>query len=90
MKCSDTVYNGSPWEWRNLGVAAFGVAAPGNGGPGSSGPWEWRTQTNETTRYPFSIVSFCIVVCACIHDSGVNYLRKQLSASQIYISIHEL
>src|SRR6218665_3729179 len=41
-------YNGSPWEWRPLGMAA-----PGDGGPwewrplgvvalGSCGPWEWR------------------------------------------------
>ena len=32
MKCSDTKYNGSPWEWRTLGVAV----------PGSGGPWKWR------------------------------------------------
>jgi len=35
MKCSDTEYNGSPWEWRPLGVAALG----------SGGPWEWRPVT---------------------------------------------
>ena len=33
MKCSDTEYNDSPWEWRTLGVAD----------PGSGGPCEWRT-----------------------------------------------
>src|SRR6218665_3869801 len=32
MKCSDTEYNGSPWEWRTLGVAD----------PGGGGPWEGR------------------------------------------------
>jgi len=33
MKCSNTEYNGSPWEWRPLGMAT----------PGNGGPWEWRT-----------------------------------------------
>jgi len=28
MKCLDTEYNGSPWEWRTLGVVG-----PGSGGP---------------------------------------------------------
>ena len=50
MKCSNTEYNGSPWEWRPLGMAApgngglgwliLGVAAIGNGGP-----WECRPVT---------------------------------------------
>src|SRR6218665_2343999 len=39
MKCSDTEYNGSPWEWRTLGVAD----------PGGGGPWEWRTLTQKNT-----------------------------------------
>jgi len=30
-KCSDTEYNGTPWEWRTLGMAD----------PGSGGPYEW-------------------------------------------------
>src|SRR6218665_3876621 len=48
MKCSNTEYNGSPWEWRPLGMAApwrgsprgvliLGVAAPGNGGSENGG-----------------------------------------------------
>ena len=40
MKCSDTEYNSSPWEWRPLGVAD-----PGSGGPGSGEFWEWRAVT---------------------------------------------
>src|SRR6218665_2310277 len=32
MKCSDTVYNGGPWEWRTLGVVDPGVAEPGSCG----------------------------------------------------------
>src|SRR6218665_108930 len=47
MKCSDTVYNGSPWEWWTLGVADRGSGGPwewltlGVADPGSGGPWEW-------------------------------------------------
>src|SRR6218665_1583010 len=59
MKCSDTKYNGSPWEWRTLGVAVSGSGGPGSGrpwewlilgvaDPGSGGPWEWRTLTATT------------------------------------------
>jgi len=32
-KCSDTEYNGGPWEWQTLGEAD----------PGTGGPWEWQT-----------------------------------------------
>ena len=53
MKCSDTIYNGSPWEWRTLGVADPGSGGPwewwtlGVVDPGSGGPWEWWTLTRD-------------------------------------------
>jgi len=55
MKCSNTEYNCSLWEWQALGVAnpgsgdpwewwTLGVVHPGNGGPWECGaPWEWWT-----------------------------------------------
>ena len=64
MKCSDTVYNGSHWEWRTFGVADPGSSGPwewrplGVLDPGSGGPWEWRTLgvagQNHLSLYPVS------------------------------------
>jgi len=62
MKCSDTEYNGSPWEWRTLGVADPGSGGPwewrtlGVVDPGSGGPWEWRTlEVADPNLYAYSL-----------------------------------
>jgi len=40
MKCSDTEYNGSPWELRPWELRPLGLV-----NPGSCGLWEWQAIT---------------------------------------------
>jgi len=74
MKCSDTEYNGSPWEWRPLEVAA----------PGSGESWEWRNLGVAGRHQSVHVGQHC-----CMANTEIDDLTRVRINSAIVFMFHD-
>src|SRR6218665_1750104 len=87
MKCSDIEYNGSPWEWRLLGVVD-----PGSGGPSPKIP-KFRPRckfrhNSVAESSPTSAYTFIIFINrTSIYTITFMHLREGRLGSRVRVSL---